>query len=136
MPRSSGIGRTGNKHKKVKFKSADDDEAKQERRLAALQAAAAAAETSASVAAGNDAAVREWLESVLKKVELAADSDELQRELERRQHGIFIGLGIACVEAWSLGRQVNTGGVLLIKAALQVFLYLRAEAFVLMAFVA
>ena len=49
MPRSTGIGRTGNKHKRVKFASADEDKTKQERRLAALQAASAAAETAATV---------------------------------------------------------------------------------------
>ena len=99
MPRSSGIGRTGNKHKRVKFASADEDKTKQERRLAALQAASAAAETAATVAAGDDDAVREWLESVLRKVELQAGSDELADELERRRHKRFIGAGIACVEA-------------------------------------
>ena len=99
MPRSSGIGRTGNKHKRVKFASADEDEAKQERRLAAVQAAAAAAEVAATVAAGDDDAVREWLESVLRKVELQADADELADELERKRHKRFIGVGIACVEA-------------------------------------
>ena len=91
MPRSSGIGRTGNKHKRVKFASADEDKTKQERRLAALQAS--------SVAAGDDDAVREWLESVLQKVELQADSDELEDEQERRRHQRFVGVGIACVEA-------------------------------------
>ena len=99
MPRSSGIGRTGNKHKRVKCASADEDNTKQERRLAALQAASAAAETAATVAAGDDDAVREWLESVLRKVELQAGSDELADELERRRHKRFIGAGIACVEA-------------------------------------
>ena len=99
MPRSSGIGRTGNKHKRVKFASADEDEATQERRLAAVQAAAAAADVAATVAAGDDDAVREWLESVLQKVELQASSDELEDELERRRHNRFIGAGIACVEA-------------------------------------
>ena len=62
MPRSAGIGRTGNKHKRVKFTSADEDEAKQERRPAAVQAAAAEADVAATVAAGDDDAVREWLE--------------------------------------------------------------------------
>ena len=99
MPRSSGIGRTGNKHKRVRFASADEDEATQERRLAAVQAAAAAADAAATVAAGDDDAVREWLESVLQKVELQADAGELADELQRRRRNKFIGAGVACVEA-------------------------------------
>ena len=99
MPRSTGIGRTGKKHKRVKFECAAEEEPKENSGLATLEAAVAAAEVAVQVAEGDDEAVREWLDGVLKQVENQESKDELELELERRRHDRYIGAGIACVEA-------------------------------------
>ena len=51
------------------------------------------------VAQGDDAAVREWLDGVLKQVERQVEIDEDRAEFERAKHERFIAVGVACVEA-------------------------------------
>ena len=100
MPRNAGIGRTGKKHKKRKLAApAAEDGASEAPRLAALEAAVAAAQVAAQVAAGDDSAVRTWLDNVLEQVEKQVADDEDRAERERDRHDRFIGVGVACVEA-------------------------------------
>ena len=99
MPRSAGIGRTGTKHKRARSERAAEDSHKQGPRLVALEAAVAAAATAVRVAQGDDAAVREWLDGVLKQVERQVEIDEDRAEFERAKHERFIAVGVACVEA-------------------------------------
>ena len=99
MPRSAGIGRTGTKHKRARSERAAEDSHKQGPRLVALEAAVAAAATAVRVAQGDDAAVREWLDGVLKQVERQVEIDEFQAELEREKRDSYVAAAVACVEA-------------------------------------
>ena len=109
MPRNAGIGRTGKKHKKRKLAApAAEDGASEAPRLAALEAAVAAAQVAAQVAAGDDSAVRTWLDNVLEQVEKQVADDEDRAERERDRHDRFIGVGVACVEAIKRRTSNNT----------------------------
>ena len=99
MPRCSGA-RTGQKLKKRKLTAPTTEvSASESPVLAALEAAVASAQVAAQVAAGDDGAVRTWLDDLLEQVERQVQFDEDQAELEREQRDSFVAAAVACVEA-------------------------------------
>ena len=75
----ASAGQAQTKHKRACSERAAEDSHKQGSRLVALEAAVAAAATAVRVAQGDDAAVREWLDGVLKQVERQVEIDEFLR---------------------------------------------------------
>ena len=99
MPRCSGA-RTGQKLKKRKLTAPTTEvSASESPVLAALEAAVASAQVAAQVAAGDDGAVRTWLDDLLEQVEKQVADDEDRAELERDRHDRFVSVGVACVES-------------------------------------
>ena len=76
--------------------------------MAALEAAAAATTVAAQVAAGDNGAVRKWLDGVLEQVVMQARIDEAKAERELRSREMHRATVVACAE--SLKKRVRPFG--------------------------
>ena len=109
MPRSSGIGRTGNKHKRVKFEEEEPKEPKENPRLADLEAAVAAVlkSLSKSLRVTTVPCASGWtVISVLEQVELQARIEKAQAERALRAQQMHEATAIACAEPEAYKRKL------------------------------
>ena len=104
MPRSTGIGRTGKKHKRKYEEASTEASQGHESKVATLEAAIAKSEAAQLAVEDEDVVVLEWLGNVLEQVMVQARIDDAKARSRQRSRDMHAAVVVACAE--SLKRRV------------------------------